>query len=124
MRKAPEGFDFDGRTRRKEGIRDVRWLGGCDEGVRKLCELVGWGEELERLVEKGGLALDAQAEVEAGNESDVEEAEGGREGGETVVKDGEVELVKAGDDDVDSLAARVEVVTLEDGATSRKVSSL
>ena len=114
-----EGFDFDGRTRRKEGIRDVRWLGGCDEGVRKICELVGWDKELARLVEKGGLAFDAQAEVKGGSQAGQETSEESKEGDEKVDAGAETS-----DADVDALVAKVEGVSLAEGQTATKSPAL
>ncbi|RKO91242.1 DHS-like NAD/FAD-binding domain-containing protein, partial [Blyttiomyces helicus] len=38
------GFDFVGDVQRLR--RDALFEGGCDEGVIKLAELLGWGEEL------------------------------------------------------------------------------
>jgi NAD-dependent deacetylase sirtuin 2 len=40
------GFDFT----KKKGGTDALFLGDCDEGVRQLCEKLGWGEDLERVM--------------------------------------------------------------------------
>jgi NAD-dependent deacetylase sirtuin 2 len=42
------GFIFE----HPQNVRDVKWLGDCQEGVKKLAELLGWGEELESLVQR------------------------------------------------------------------------
>ncbi|KAJ3034827.1 NAD-dependent protein deacetylase sirtuin-2, partial [Rhizophlyctis rosea] len=44
------GFDFEGDVQKYR--RDARFLGDCDEGCRRLAELLGWGEELEELVRR------------------------------------------------------------------------
>ncbi|KAI7900635.1 DHS-like NAD/FAD-binding domain-containing protein [Cokeromyces recurvatus] len=50
------GFDFEW----KNGLnRDVAYLGSCDDGVKKLAELLGWEKELERLYTKGNEKLKA-----------------------------------------------------------------
>lgn len=41
-------------------FRDVVYLGDCDEGVKKLCDLIGWRSELEELYSKGRQKLKAQ----------------------------------------------------------------
>lgn len=41
-------------------FRDVVYLGDCDEGVKKLCDLIGWRNELEELYSKGRQKLKAQ----------------------------------------------------------------
>lgn len=40
------GFDFDGPN----NYRDVALLGTCDDGCQKLAELLGWKDELDRLI--------------------------------------------------------------------------
>jgi len=40
------GFTFD----HPANMRDVKWLGDCQEGVKKLASLLGWDKELEDLV--------------------------------------------------------------------------
>lgn len=42
------GLDFDSSS----NIRDVLFLGDCDEGCLKLAEKLGWGDELKNLVEE------------------------------------------------------------------------
>ena len=42
------GFDFSEGT-----YRDALYRGDCDDGVGKLCELLGWQDELKALVESG-----------------------------------------------------------------------
>lgn len=41
-------------------FRDVVYLGDCDEGVKKLCDLIGWRSELEELYTKGRQKLMVQ----------------------------------------------------------------
>ncbi|ALC47514.1 Sirt2 [Drosophila busckii] len=36
-----------------ENIRDVAFLGDCDAGVRELAEALGWGEDLQKLINEG-----------------------------------------------------------------------
>lgn len=43
------GFDFDSSANR----RDVAWLGDCDEGCHHLAKILGWGEQLEKMVLEG-----------------------------------------------------------------------
>ncbi|XP_066913247.1 NAD-dependent protein deacetylase sirtuin-2-like [Clytia hemisphaerica] len=50
------GFDFDGPN----SYRDVALLGDCDEGCSKLSELLGWKDDLERLME--GLEIEKSQE--------------------------------------------------------------
>lgn len=57
------GFDFDGRTGRAGGIRDVACLAPTDVSVRRLADLCGWGEELDELMRKGHQTLLASKEV-------------------------------------------------------------
>lgn len=38
-------------------FRDVVLLGDCDEGVKKVCDLIGWRDELEDLYVKGQAKL-------------------------------------------------------------------
>lgn len=33
--------------------RDALYWGDCDDGVRELCEVLGWREELDQLVKQG-----------------------------------------------------------------------
>lgn len=53
-----EGFDFDGRTKRLRGIRDVHFLGTADEGIEKLAGQLGWGDELQMLFKRERDLLD------------------------------------------------------------------
>ncbi|BGP39921.1 Sir2 histone deacetylase Hst2 [Rhodotorula kratochvilovae] len=120
-----EGFDFDGRTGRRDGLRDVRWLGEADKGVEELCRLLGWEEELRRLKEEGWREID-EAEGRAAGAADEDEAEAeqkdaeekrvevvehvGESAGEKVAP-----AVEKKDDspDVDELAKAVESVALD-----------
>ncbi|NXF28325.1 SIR2 deacetylase, partial [Rhodinocichla rosea] len=40
--------------------RDVAWLGDCDSGCLALAELLGWKKELEELVRREHMAIDAK----------------------------------------------------------------
>lgn len=119
-----EGFDFEGVTKRKEGIRDVRYLGSTDEGVRKLCKELGWEEELDELMERQNKVLDEErrreedikaqksdeapsAEVEVKAKKEVEPEKKQQEVMEVVVE--KVEEDKS----VDSLAEEVSRVKLD-----------
>ncbi|NXU40438.1 SIR2 deacetylase, partial [Drymodes brunneopygia] len=42
--------------------RDVAWLGDCDTGCLALAELLGWKEELEELVRREHVAIDAKGD--------------------------------------------------------------
>ncbi|KAJ3206940.1 NAD-dependent protein deacetylase sirtuin-2 [Dinochytrium kinnereticum] len=55
-----KGFDFTGEE--AEYRRDAVFLGDCDEGCRKLAELLGFGSELEELMsfEHGRISLEGQ----------------------------------------------------------------
>lgn len=59
-----EGFDFLNLNKRDEGTRDCLWLGDSDSGVRKLCEELGWWEELEGLYEREREVLDLEMKIE------------------------------------------------------------
>lgn len=69
-----EGFDFDGHTGRAGGIRDVLWKGSSDEGVKTLCRVLKWEEELEEMyvLERGLLDLESGKEPETESEEEVE----------------------------------------------------
>ncbi|ORY92642.1 DHS-like NAD/FAD-binding domain-containing protein [Leucosporidium creatinivorum] len=124
-----EGFDFDGVTKRKEGIRDVRFLGSTDEGVRKLCRELGWEEELDELMERQNKLLDEERrkekeiKAEKGDEASsakvekVEEEVKPEEKQQEVIKAvvDKVEEDKSVDKSVDKLAEGVDRVKL-DGA--------
>ena len=43
-------------------FRDVVYLGNCDDGVKNLCDLIGWREELEDLYIKGRAKLEKAKE--------------------------------------------------------------
>eukprot|EP00884_Botryococcus_braunii_P020668 jgi/Botrbrau1/7285/Bobra.0318s0021.1 len=45
------GFNFD-----MGNYRDALFLGDCDDGVRKLCELLGWDSDLRDLQNSGGMS--------------------------------------------------------------------
>uniref|UniRef100_A0A0N5AXD7 Deacetylase sirtuin-type domain-containing protein n=1 Tax=Syphacia muris TaxID=451379 RepID=A0A0N5AXD7_9BILA len=42
----------------KNNYRDVFWKGTCDEGVRRLAELLGWDKELAELIKREWNLLD------------------------------------------------------------------
>lgn len=54
------GFKFD----KKDNIRDVFQQGTCDEGCTLFAEMLGWGQELERLVKKEHDRIDKEVAVE------------------------------------------------------------
>lgn len=62
------GFIFEG----SEGAyRDVLYLGDTDDGVQQLAEMLGWGKDLEVLIEAGGISgpagkSESQASVSSG----------------------------------------------------------
>lgn len=65
------GFDF-GKGNLK---RDVLYLGDCDDGIWELCKLLGWEEELEKLI-KG--SENRQTNAKASNwEGEVPEEDAG-----------------------------------------------
>ncbi|KAJ3030399.1 UNVERIFIED_CONTAM: NAD-dependent protein deacetylase sirtuin-2 [Siphonaria sp. JEL0065] len=66
-------FDLEG-----ESGRDAMFLGSCDDGVRKLAELMGWGVDFEELIVKEGRHLD-------GEKYEEEVGEGGKDDGEAVL---------------------------------------
>lgn len=55
------GLSFD-----SVGERDVFFQGDCDDGCRRLAELMGCGEELKELVERGHRDLDEKAKNSGG----------------------------------------------------------
>ena len=65
------GFAFSGPRQ----YRDALHLGDCDEGVRRLCQLLGWEEELEELVSAGGAAAAAQGGIVRGEAAAAEGAD-------------------------------------------------
>lgn len=52
-----KGFTFGAGN-----YRDALYLGDCDDGVRQLCELLGWQQELDALVAAGRQQLEAAAQ--------------------------------------------------------------
>nr|CAD7265704.1 unnamed protein product [Timema shepardi] len=50
------GLDFDSDN----NVRDVAWLGDCDEGCQLLADKLGWGAELKQLVESEYKKIDIQ----------------------------------------------------------------
>lgn len=67
-----DGFDFDGRTKRRRGIRDVRYLGSSDEGIEKLSSLLGWSEELNELFRLEHEKLEEESRLEKKGETEIE----------------------------------------------------
>ncbi|XP_078517305.1 NAD-dependent protein deacetylase sirtuin-2 isoform X2 [Lissotriton helveticus] len=55
------GMDFDS----DKAYRDVAWLGNCDDGCLALADLLGWKKELEELVQREHMIIDARCEAEA-----------------------------------------------------------
>ncbi|XP_052769175.1 NAD-dependent protein deacetylase sirtuin-2-like isoform X1 [Mya arenaria] len=53
-------FDFDN----EDNIRDVFWQGTCDDGCQALADLLGWGEELKKLVKEEHARIDKQNSTE------------------------------------------------------------
>lgn len=47
--ESPKGFDFQEKKKIK---RDAVFLGDCDAGVVEFCRLMGWEQDLERLINK------------------------------------------------------------------------
>ena len=45
-----QGLDFGAKN-----YRDALALGRCDDSVRKLCKLLGWQGELDKLIAEGGM---------------------------------------------------------------------
>lgn len=52
------GLRFNDTTEDSAGDRDVFWQGDCDDGCQRLADLMGCGEELKELVERGHNELD------------------------------------------------------------------
>eukprot|EP01111_Echinosteliopsis_oligospora_P007013 TRINITY_DN2155_c0_g1_i1.p1 TRINITY_DN2155_c0_g1~~TRINITY_DN2155_c0_g1_i1.p1 ORF type:complete len:393 (-),score=93.93 TRINITY_DN2155_c0_g1_i1:28-1206(-) len=48
--------------------RDVKLLGKCDDGVKKLVELLGWTDELNALISKPTLTIDEHASLQTKSE--------------------------------------------------------
>lgn len=117
-----EGFDFEGTTGRKEGIRDVRFLGSSDEGVRTLCRVLGWEEELVEMMkrEHAVLAGVSEAEVEEGESEESEASKDEEQAGAEEKREAVIEAVieKVEDEDVADLAKDVERVQLDEPSTA------
>ncbi|KAK4047749.1 Sterol O-acyltransferase 2 (Sterol-ester synthase 2) [Microbotryomycetes sp. JL201] len=73
-RSSDAGFDFDGRTGRKNGIRDVCVLSTSDEGVKQLCQELGWSDELTALFEKETGRLKREASAQSNGDQPLEDA--------------------------------------------------
>ncbi|KAF4524092.1 hypothetical protein B566_EDAN007675, partial [Ephemera danica] len=54
------GMDFDS----KKNTRDIAWLGDCDEGCVKLADLLGWNDELKKLVSEEHQRIDEETKKE------------------------------------------------------------
>ncbi|EGD76750.1 Sirt3 protein [Salpingoeca rosetta] len=68
-------FDFDAE------YRDVFMGGTCDDGVRVLARLLGWEEDLDRLVADGNTAFETERQRHGGTDGDnTTEQQNGREG--------------------------------------------
>lgn len=59
------GMDFDS----SDNVRDVAWLGDCDDGCKLLADKLGWLDELNKLVDEG------HAKVEREQEEDKKDCE-------------------------------------------------
>ncbi|XP_075223423.1 sirtuin 2 [Lycorma delicatula] len=59
------GMDFDS----SDNVRDVAWLGDCDDGCRLLAEKLGWLDELNKLVEDGHAKIDKESNAKKGKDS-------------------------------------------------------
>lgn len=71
-RGSKEGFDF----RWKHGLnRDVAYLGGCDDGVEKLADLLGWKKELDTLYKEGTKKIRSTWAAKKGTEEDKDEVD-------------------------------------------------
>lgn len=54
-------FSFGGSSLRydcPDNVRDSAFIGDCDDGILKLVDLMGWGDELKEMIEKGHAELD------------------------------------------------------------------
>ncbi|XP_038072910.1 NAD-dependent protein deacetylase sirtuin-2-like isoform X2 [Patiria miniata] len=51
------GFDFES----KDKYRDVAYLGTCDDGCYKLAEMLGWKDDLDKLIKSGHEQIDGQS---------------------------------------------------------------
>lgn len=122
---AAEGFDFEGVTSRKEGIRDVRFLGTSDEGVRQLAKALGWEGELDEMMKRENASLD-EAEVDPSAEAAVENEVGAEEKQEkvieAVVEKVEKEMGEGRETKVDALVDAVEKVKLEEPTEDTSLS--
>ncbi|KAK0524943.1 Sir2 histone deacetylase Hst2 [Tilletia horrida] len=55
------GFDFKGwATGGRQHARDVAFLGDADEGIKKIAEICGWEDELEKMMEEHHAVLKAE----------------------------------------------------------------
>lgn len=52
-----KGMSFES----KHNYRDIAWLGLCDDGCKKLADLLGWGDELSQLVNTEHQRIDREA---------------------------------------------------------------
>lgn len=105
-----DGFDFDGRTGRKNGIRDLHFLGTADEGVGKLAQELGWYQELVEMMDREWGILDmAKAAEKELEKKTVEKVEGLEDKKETVVIG-----------EVDELSLLVEKVDIKAGEEKAK----
>ena len=68
--EVPKGFIFDEKLR----TRDVFHEGDCDDSVRQLCRLLGWEEELDKLIAADS-AEDAQVGRDGGGDTGAGVAE-------------------------------------------------
>lgn len=102
-----EGFDFEGVTNRREGIRDVRFLGTSDEGARQLAKELGWAEELEAMMKREHKLLGEETE-----EPLADEPEKG------------VDAEQKQEQVIEAVAEKVQQVAVEDNKEEGKVDEL
>ncbi|PRW20829.1 NAD-dependent deacetylase sirtuin-2 [Chlorella sorokiniana] len=77
------GFDWDPAT----NYRDALYLGDCDAGVRQLCQLLGWEEDLDALMAAGQAQFEqARAGGAAGAVEDAAVAAAGSSSTEAVLR--------------------------------------
>ena len=101
------GFDFEGRTGRP--IRDVRWLGPCDEGVLAFADACGWRDDLLKLAGKD-VVVPAAAEAEVAKDV-ADGVEASKDKAAETAR--EVAAQDAGrDEDVDALTSEIAKTTL------------
>jgi hypothetical protein len=69
----------DDKVKKDDGGRDRFWEGDADDGVRRMAQELGWGEELEEMIREGTERLEREWAEELGTGSATEKD---REAGE------------------------------------------